>query len=1239
MLKLFIYYIWLCCGVSAELFYLKADNMASTLRRLFSLFIVLAGIAIFSATAYADEIEFSDLQTTGEGSASLTLSWSGSEAKYRISYYEEGQSATIVDNVPTNFWYLNGLHANARYYFTIQDKDGNPLTSEISTFTLAAPVSASLNTATNVFQWTDSANYPASAYRLTYSKKSDLSDATVVDNIVEKNSGTISLDYNTMYYYKVEPRNGAGVYNEDGEVVPVGNTMTLPYKLQNFAVSDRDPVSVSLTWDISPIEKERGIHYIIEASTDDFASIFSYKQVATTETGTTITALLPNKEYKFRARAVNSEGGYSVSDIIEGVWTLSPNINTGGDSLSFDTTWGSITANILTPLSLQDCAKYRLEVSTDGFTSKHDTTVDNSDAGTISITVGGLPYTTQFAVRIITINEHDDENITDLDPITTGNVGAPENIDIVEIGTTSFTVQFDSKSPAPTYYSLRVKEYGGEFETKYSSPNITPKYNLPDYTERIVVPSGSLEENKEYCVEVDAIYGSEVQTANACTDPDPQKNKHHYTLPKTVEDFAVGQVWYSSMSVTFTDPNDPTANFILEVSPYSNFSSETITVPCSGSEGKCDTPSSLLPNEQYFIRGAIVNEEGNGTALETSTITLALPPVLDSSISTTADTIFATFSPGGNPEHTRFRIECSTYTDFSYIREDTAGLNEKEIEDTVSTFTLVCSNLYTSTEYNVRVVPINKGSVESPHPLMLGTASTLSPKPDAYDEYTGHYTMTDSTITVAWPMTYSGTPYPDSTRYRIKMFNSEEDCSSGDNVLGSTITTGGTAVFGGLASNKTYYFSLAVCHSDNPMTVCDDDSQSKTVSMPSAITDPSVPVLGDIIFSDVGLNNYTLNWQYGNNAEGTSFEVYTSSVCIEDLVDHAIEHCHNTPQGCVDGWDDFVSECYVSSGTAIGTSHKFGDLFHGEEYAAIIRTQSRRDASLVTDFIVAGSTVTMASSGEQILERSRDNEISVPTDYGDISLFVPAYSLSVPIAVNMIPMFDKDFDEYSKAKNVGGMRLSATGVGIGINPTEFYKTTVYDISRPLYITLYYRDHDLDIKPVIYSNPGYSAVARYPMGATSPIDSDIRQKLVLAYYDEISKTWNPVDSESITDTSTGIDRYAIKAKIWKLGTYQIMQPYQVADAGKVLIYPNPYKPSTNGGYVNFANLPDMGNGCKIKIYTFLGELVQEIRSVGSSTSWDGRNKAGKNVASGIYIVYIQSNDDKSVNKIFKLAIER
>lgn len=1219
-------------------FYLKADNMASTLRRLFSLLFALAGIAVFSATAYADEIEFSDLQTAGEESASLNLSWSGSEAKYQISYHEEGQSATIVDNVPITYLYLDGLHANARYYFTIQDKDGNPLTSEISTFTLAAPINVSLNTASNLFQWTDSENYPASEYRLTYSTNSDLSYATVVDNIVEKNSGTISLDYNTMYYYKVEPRNGAGVYNEDGEVVSVGNTMTLPYKLQNFAVSDRDPVSVSLTWDISPIEKERGIHYIIEASTDDFASIISYKQVATTETSTTITALLPNKGYKFRARAVNSEGGYSVSDIIEEVWTLSPNINTGGDSLSFDTTWGSITANILTPLSIQDCAKYRLEVSTDGFAEAiHATTVDNSDAGTISITVGGLPYTTQFAVRMITINEHDDENITDLDPITTGNVGAPENIDIVNISTTSFTVQFDSKSPAPTSYKVRVKKYVN-FATEYTSLDISPKFDIPGEKEKIVIPEGSLHENTEYCLEVDAIYGSEIQTANVCSDPDPQKNKHHYTLPKTVENFAVGEVWYSSMSVTFTDPNIPMANFMLEVSTSSDFSSEIVPAPCPGSDGKCDTPSSLLPNEQYFIRGAIVNDEGNGTALYTSTITLALQPVLVSPFSTTADTISATFSPGDNPAYTTFRIECSTYTDFSYIRENSWG--EITIDNSEDSFALACSNLYTSTEYNVRVVPINKGSRRSPDPLMLGTASTLSPTPDTYDEAAGHYTMTDSTITVVWPMTYSsGTPYPDSSRYRIKMFNSEEDCTSGDNVLGSTITTGGTAVFGGLASNKTYYFSLAVCHSDNPMTVCDDYSQSETVSMPSAITDPSIPVLGDIIFSEVGLNNYTLNWQYGHNAEGTSFEVYTSSVCIEDLVDHAIEHCHNTPQGCVDGWDDFVSECHVSSGTAVGTSHKFGDLFHGEEYAAIIRTQSRRDDSLVTDFIVAGSTVTMASSGEQILERSRDNEISVPTDYGDISLFVPAYSLSVPIAVNMIPMFDKDFDDYSKAKNVGDMRLSATGVGIGINPTEFYKTTVYDISRPLYITLYYRDHDLDIKPVIYSNPGYSAVARYPMGATSPIDSDIRQKLVLAYYDEISKTWNPVDSESITDTSTGIERYAIKAKIWKLGTYQIMQPYQVADAGKVLIYPNPYKPSTNGGYVNFANLPDMGNGCKIKIYTFLGELVQEIRSVGSSTSWDGRNKAGKNVASGIYIVYIQSNDDKSVNKIFKLAIER
>ena len=89
-----------------------------------------------------------------------------------------------------------------------------------------------------------------------------------------------------------------------------------------------------------------------------------------------------------------------------------------------------------------------------------------------------------------------------------------------------------------------------------------------------------------------------------------------------------------------------------------------------------------------------------------------------------------------------------------------------------------------------------------------------------------------------------------------------------------------------------------------------------------------------------------------------------------------------------------------------------------------------------------------------------------------------------------------------------------------------------------------------------------------------------------------------------------------------------------------IYPNPYRPSTNYGVVHFENLPDINNkGSKIKIFTIAGELVRAIEAIGTSATWDGLNKSGNKAGSGIYFVFIQSKDNPSVSKTYKLAIER
>lgn len=73
------------------------------------------------------------------------------------------------------------------------------------------------------------------------------------------------------------------------------------------------------------------------------------------------------------------------------------------------------------------------------------------------------------------------------------------------------------------------------------------------------------------------------------------------------------------------------------------------------------------------------------------------------------------------------------------------------------------------------------------------------------------------------------------------------------------------------------------------------------------------------------------------------------------------------------------------------------------------------------------------------------------------------------------------------------------------------------------------------------------------------------------------------------------------------------------------YPNPFNPSTTINY----NLPDDGN-VTIKIYDILGRelqtLVNNAMTKGSYyVIWNGKDKSGRDAASGIYFYSIEFNN--------------
>ncbi|WP_435413921.1 hypothetical protein [Polaribacter aestuariivivens] len=95
-------------------------------------------------------------------------------------------------------------------------------------------------------------------------------------------------------------------------------------------------------------------------------------------------------------------------------------------------------------------------------------------------------------------------------------------------------------------------------------------------------------------------------------------------------------------------------------------------------------------------------------------------------------------------------------------------------------------------------------------------------------------------------------------------------------------------------------------------------------------------------------------------------------------------------------------------------------------------------------------------------------------------------------------------------------------------------------------------------------------------------------------------------------------------------------------GEVYAYPNPVLKNHTTVTIDGRNGTHLPKGTNVKILDVAGNLVYETNVVegqelqGGKVVWNKKNLAGKNVASGIYIVLL-SNDDASENAVTKIAI--
>ena len=94
------------------------------------------------------------------------------------------------------------------------------------------------------------------------------------------------------------------------------------------------------------------------------------------------------------------------------------------------------------------------------------------------------------------------------------------------------------------------------------------------------------------------------------------------------------------------------------------------------------------------------------------------------------------------------------------------------------------------------------------------------------------------------------------------------------------------------------------------------------------------------------------------------------------------------------------------------------------------------------------------------------------------------------------------------------------------------------------------------------------------------------------------------------------------------------PAEEMDKDNVYAYPNPVEP----GYTGLITVVGLTFDADVKVTTATGYLVAEGRSTGGTFTWDGRDRYGKRVASGVYNI-VTAKSDGSKGTVCKVAVVR
>ena len=181
----------------------------------------------------------------------------------------------------------------------------------------------------------------------------------------------------------------------------------------------------------------------------------------------------------------------------------------------------------------------------------------------------------------------------------------------------------------------------------------------------------------------------------------------------------------------------------------------------------------------------------------------------------------------------------------------------------------------------------------------------------------------------------------------------------------------------------------------------------------------------------------------------------------------------------------------------------------------------------------------------------------------------------------------------------GGLNLSPTGIAISIN------TNGVEPSAPVGVSLGYTP-----AAIAGLNQNQLRIARYDTGIG----------------------WKVLDSQ--VDTAGG----TVTAQTDSFSLFEIVAAAPSASVASGFVFPNPFRPSLGHMNVKFMSLPAAAH---IRIMTVSGRLLKELDadSTGSVLTWNGADKDGRPLASGVYLAVVSDTAGGSGKATIKFAVQR